>query len=265
MPECSIADKLHIVPGTVDDYKQLARYHYRAGRPGPITAVYALKSAGRLPGVRPETLAGAIVYSRPVPSLRLRNLATLQMFAGLDRSTQLSLVNANIRCISRVIIEPRFRALGLACRLVRETMPAQDVPIVEASAVMGMAHPFFERAGMTAYTAPPSKRHARMIEAFSSVGIEQDDLIDPPGVHEKLAALRLPETAFIEREITMFVESYPKQRKAPPSLERTRFVLSKLTARPTYYIWFNNEVPLRTSQDARDARDSMDMETPPLK
>jgi hypothetical protein len=128
-------------------------------------------------------------------------------------------------------------------------MPLLDVPIVEAMAVMGTFTGFFEKAGMTAYTGPSSKRHARMIEAFSGVGIEQHELINPKHVHEKLANLDLPEAAFIEREIRLFIESYPRRRNTPPSLGRTRFILTKLTTQPVYYIWFNNEVPLRTTRE----------------
>ncbi len=249
MQNFSIAKKLHIAPGTTDDYKALAHYHYRGGPPGPVTAIYTLKPKTPLPGLRRNSPLGVVLYSAPLPALKLRNYATLNMFKGLDRSTQLQLVNANIRCISRLIIKPRFRSLGLATRLVRETMPLMDVPIVEAIAVMGFVNPFLEKAGMTRYEGPQSKRHARLIEAFSSIGIEQNELLEPQTVHDRLCKLRLPEAAFIEREILIFIESYPRWRKAPPSLGRTNFILTKLTTCPLYYIWFNNKVPLRTTKE----------------
>jgi hypothetical protein len=50
-----------------------------------------------------------------------------------------------------VIIEPRFRSLGQAVRLVKETMPLMNVPFIEALAVMGRVNPFFEKAGMTRF------------------------------------------------------------------------------------------------------------------
>jgi len=251
MQTCSITDKIRIFPASPADYGTLACYHYRHARPGPVSAVYALRPKSRLPGLTRSDSVGIIVYSMPVPALKLRNYATLSMFTGLDRQTQLQLINANIRCISRIIIEPRFRSLGLATRLVEETMPLLDVPIIEAMAVMGTFTGFFEKAGMTAYTRPSSKRHVRMIEAFSGVGIEQDELINPKHVHERIENLDLPEAAFIEREILLFIESYPHQRKAPPSLDRTRFIITKLTTQPVYYIWFNNKVPLKTTKEIK--------------
>lgn len=226
------------MPGKVDDYKVLADYHYRDSRLGPYAAIFALKGDfGRT--------AGVIVYTMPAPALELRNIATDNMFIGLDRSTQLALVNKNIRCISRVIIEPRFRSLGLASQLVRETMPQMQTPIIEAMAVMGLVNPFFERAGMKAYAAKMPVRSAQLIEAFSMLGIEKKELIDAQEVQRKLDRLPAPDAEFIELQIKRFLQSYGKRRNMPAGLERTRYILTKLTERPVYYIWFNPYLALQ--------------------
>jgi len=239
MQICSLCKKLEIVPGTIDDYNQLARYHYRDTRLGPYAAIFALRQNSRWIASSGAKVVGVIVYAMPSPGLELRNMATEQIFAGFDKSTQLALINKNIRCISRVIIEPRFRGLGLASRLVRETMPQMQMPVIEALAVMGLVNPFFEKAGMTAYTAKIPVRCAQLAEALSIVGIEEHELIDAQQVHLKLQQLRWPRADFIERQIQRFLQSYGKCRDMPPGLERTRFVLTKLTERPVYYIWFN--------------------------
>ncbi len=229
--KCSVCRKLRIVRGCLDDYKQLAHYHYRDSRSGPYAAIFALR-------FRDETI-GVIVYTMPSPGLELRNVATDNLFAGFDKKTQLALINNNIRRISRVIIEPRFRGLGLATRLVRETMPQMNVPIVEAMAVMGLVNPFFEKAGMKAYKAKMPARCVQLVEALSMVGIEKDLLIDPQKAQERLGQLQGPEAEFIKLQIRNFLQSYGKRRQMSPGGERTRFVLSKLTLRPVYYIWFN--------------------------
>jgi hypothetical protein len=233
MQDCSVCENLQIVPGRLDDYRQLARYHYCGGPLGPASAIFALSRAGC------ETPIGVIVYSNAPAVLELRNVATGDAFAGLDRSTQLELINANIRRISRVIIEPRFRGLGLASRLVRRTMPMVNVPIVEAVAVMGWVNPFFERAGMKAYKATPSAAIVQFIEALSLVGIEQAELIDPRIVQQKLEKLGGWQGRFIEHQIRHFLKNQGRRRDMPPGIERTRYILTKLTARPVYYIWFN--------------------------
>ena len=247
MQSCSICKNLKIVPGCLDDYKQLAHFHYRDSRPGPVASVFALKSDGALDDVQPETTVGVIVYSMASPVLEMRNVATGHFFAGLDRDTQLALVNRNVRRISRVIIEPRFRGLGLASRLVRETMPQVNVPIIEAVAVMGLVNPFLEKAGMTAYPAKQPVRTVQLIEAFSLLGIEAEQLIEPQKVQHKLDGLSLTETEFIERAIKRFLKSHGRRRDMLPGLERTRYILTRLTARPIYYIWFNAELDSRSS------------------
>jgi hypothetical protein len=247
MRSCSVTKKLEIFRGSLEDYKELASYHYRDNHPGPFTKIFALKPNKRLTGRLGTKIIGVIVYTLPTPGLELRNIATNNLFAGLDRSTQLALIDKNIRRISRVIIEPRFRALGLASRLVRETMPEMGVPIIEGIAVMGLVNPFLEKAGMKAYVAKMSARCAQLLEAFSMVGIGENLLISPQKVQQKLDQLRSPKAKFIELQIKLFLKSYGKRRNSQAGLERTRFVLSKLGARPVYYIWFNPELRLLTS------------------
>ncbi len=229
--KCSVCRKLRIVRGCLDDYKQLAHYHYRDNRLGPYAAIFALRFGD-------ETI-GVIVYTMPSAGLELRNVATDNLFAGFDKRTQLSLINKYIRRISRVIIEPRFRSLGLATRLVRETMPQMNVHIIEAIAVMGLVNPFFEKAGMTAYRAKMPARCVQLGEALSMVGIEKDLLIDPRKAQERLGQLQGPKAEFIKLQMRNFLQSYGKRRQMQPGLERTIYTLSKLTLRPVYYIWFN--------------------------
>jgi hypothetical protein len=237
MQSCSICKKLRIVRGNLDDYRQLAHYHYLGSRPGPCTAIFALKPipASGLP----RQTVGVIAYSTATPELELRNIATDNFFVGFDVGTKLALINKNIRRISRVIIEPRFRGLGLASRLVSRTMPQMKVPIIEAAAVMGLINPFLERAGMKAYTAEVPARSLRLIEALSVIGMENSGLIDAERVQRKLDRLGPCKAKFIELEIRRFLKSHGRRRNMQPGLERTRYILSKLTARPAYYIWFN--------------------------
>ena len=243
---CTVTKKLQVVKGTRADYESLSHYHYREGHPGAAVAIFAMRGKFRT-ATKLETV-GVIVYSMPTAGAQMRNIATGGVFGGLDNSTRLKLINKNIRTISRVIIEPRFRSLGLAVRLVKETMPVMDVPFIEALAVMGRANPFFEKAGLTRYDAPISASCVRLIEAFSAVGIDEQDLIDPGLVQQKLDSMldtRCSILDFIESEMTRFLQSYGQRRLMQPGIERTRFVLSKLTDRPVYYLWRNPQVELR--------------------
>jgi hypothetical protein len=131
-----------------------------------------------------------------------------------------------------------------------------DAPFIEAMAVMGRANPFLEKAGMTRYDSPISASCVRLIEAFSAVGVDEQDLIDPTIVQNRLSSLvtrrsysesrgTSHEAQFIEEEMMRFLQSYGQRRLMQPGSERTRFILSKLTDRPVYYMWRNPNVELR--------------------
>lgn len=225
MKLCSAVEGLEIVEGQRGDYDRLAKFHYRDGELGPYHKIFAIR-----PGI------AVIVYKMPTPGLELRNVALSSVFDGLNKSDRLGLVNRSIRCISRVIVEPRYRGLGLASRLVRETMGLVGVEIVEAMAVMGEVNPFFEKAGMRAYHGGKLKRCEQLTEAMSLVGINEGQLVDPEGVQEKIDSLGKREKDFINRQIHVFMQCYGKRRGMEAGIERTRFAVNKLTLRPIYYI-----------------------------
>jgi len=239
---CSVVRQIDIVSGDMSDWRKLACYHYRNTELTACSAVFAMR-------FRRETV-GVIVYTMPMLGVELRTAATGGVFAGLDSATRLALINTNIRCIGRVVIDPRFRGVGLAAELVRRTMPRMNVPVIEAVAVMGLVHPFFEKAGMVAYTAGTPARCVQMLEALSLVGIEEKMLAEPRKVQHKIEALDAEPRRFIEHQMSEFLKSYGRSRNLEPGLRRTEFVLSKLSERPAYYIWFNPKLKLITSEDS---------------
>lgn len=234
--------ELVVEEGCLEDYRRLCRFHYREGKLGPYEKIFVLRAEGRLAKRLGRAAVGVLVYGMPSIGCELREQATGGIFRGFDSRTRLALINRNIRCISRVIIDPRFRGLGLASRLVRETMPLMRVALIEALAVMGRVNPFFQKAGMKPYQADRSTNVERLLETFSLVGIEDRELIDARKVEKKIGKLPRREGEFIEREIRKFLGVYGKRRRSTPGIERTKFVLSKLGDRPIYYMWFNPAV-----------------------
>ena len=246
---CTVSERLEIERGTIADYDRLSCFHYRDAPCKPCVAIYAMRDRHAVRR-RFADPVGVIVYVNPAPNSEFRSAATGGVFTGLgDRRMQMQAINRNIRTIARVIIDPRYRGLHLASRLVGETMGLLNVPIIEATAVMGTVNPFFERAGMRAYMGGESARVVQLAEAFSSVGIESDELIDPVGVQAKLDKLPLIAEAFIEEQIRRFLAGNAKRRYMRPGPERTRFVLSKLTPRGAYYIWFNPDRQIDLATD----------------
>ena len=138
-------------------------------------------------------------------------------------------------CIRRVIIEPRYRGLGLASKLVAETMPMTGAMMVEAISVMGKIHPFFERAGMQASGIPHEAKTERMVAALEAAGIGKHLWHDGDAVHKAINQMDRQSCGFVIQEMERFCQKFTNRRRMPHSSERTCFVLSKLAVRGEVY------------------------------
>jgi len=144
-----------IARGTLRDYHSLAGFHYLAGPPATHKRVYVIRPPGGagLAGRLCPPVA-VLVVSPPLPSVRGRNIATAGRYSTAGRAISLARLNAEVEAISRVVVHPVYRGLGLAGRLIRHALAKAQTPVVEALAVMGRVHPLFDRAGMAAYHVP---------------------------------------------------------------------------------------------------------------
>jgi len=132
---CTVTQGLKIQEGSLEDYKQLAEFHYRNPETHPLPLkIFTLK---RLDG----ELVGVIFYSWPPLNIFGRRRA-------LGRRLTVEELNRKIATISRVVLHPKYRSIGLGVRLVKETLPLTGRLYVETVAVMARYNPFFEKAGM---------------------------------------------------------------------------------------------------------------------
>jgi ABC-type transport system involved in cytochrome c biogenesis ATPase subunit/predicted N-acetyltransferase YhbS len=129
--QCSLTQQMSIAQGTTADYKALCEFHYRAHRTPPTRKIFTLKRKGELCGV--------IVYCYPPPMCFGRK----KVWKGDIKQLQ-----KEVSVVSRVIIHPKYRSIGLGEKLVRDTLTFAGTSYVEAVAVMAKYNPFFEKAGM---------------------------------------------------------------------------------------------------------------------
>ena len=139
------------------DYAPLSRFHYLAGPPAAHKRIWGVRREARGPCAGPGApeVAGVLVVSPPVRNCRGRNAALPRRYT--HRAPGLRRLNAEIECISRVIVHPLFRGLGLATALVRHALATAGTPMVEALAAMGEVHPLFEQAGMYSFGRFPGR------------------------------------------------------------------------------------------------------------
>src|SRR5688572_17138839 len=158
--------EIEISRGNVADYRGLAHLHYVPGDPATFAGVWRAEYRDGLLSVdcglskgrerlrhqstfnNPQSRVVAVaVLSYPTLALRARE-RTLGL-GGMRSRERWGWINANLRTVSRVIVHPQFRSLGIASQLVRRVLLDCPTRYVEAVAPMGLVHPFFVRAGMT--------------------------------------------------------------------------------------------------------------------
>ncbi len=162
-----LSGTLVIERGTFEDYRELERFHYLGKRPavraGVWRVIYRGEKQWRIENCKFSIAKSSIgrviavgVLAYPVPSCAARE-RVLGIVGERYAVEKIRWLNTNVRTISRVIVHPVFRGVGVASALVRAMCDGSAMPYVEAMAVMGLAVPFFERGGMTRFEPADGK------------------------------------------------------------------------------------------------------------
>jgi len=179
---------IEIVPGSIADFDTLSHLHYLGSKPATHTLV--LKAVRELPTTG-RSLAGVLMISMPTLNGSWRERAWPGFFSTADKTLNTKRINRHLRCISRVIVEPRSRGLGIASMLVRAYLDNPQTQATEAIAAMGSVCPFFERSGMQQYTLLHAPVDLRLIDALEHNQRSLTDLVRIP----------IEPGSFIEREL----------------------------------------------------------------
>jgi ABC-type lipoprotein export system ATPase subunit/GNAT superfamily N-acetyltransferase len=190
--ECSLIREMRIEEGTTEDWRKLAAFHYRSHKIAGPRKIFCLK--------RGEELCGVIVYAYPPPTCFGRRLVLPKM--------DMKEINEKLSIISRVVVHPKYRTIGLGSKLVRETLHLVGTPYVEMPAVMAKYNPFGEKAGMRKIAEqPPPKEAVKIAETLSQLGFNIHLLGSEKYVLAKLQTLNAESTAKIR-------EAFIKHRHA---------------------------------------------------
>jgi len=172
--ECSLVKEMHVDEGTNEDWRKLAGFHYRSHKIVGPRKIFCLK--------RGDELCGVIVYNYPPPTCFGRRLV-------LPKMTMKEL-NDKLSIISRVVVHPKYRTIGLGVKLVRETLAKAGTPYVEMPAVMAKYNPFGEKAGMRKIAEqPPPKEALAIAEILQKLGFNIQLLGSEKYVLNKLQTL----------------------------------------------------------------------------
>jgi len=122
-------------------------------------------------------------------------------------------LNEKLSVISRVVVHPKYRTIGLGCKLIRETLARAGTEYVEMSAVMAKYNPFAEKAGLKKIVeqAPP-KAAMKIVEFLRELEFNDQLLSSQKYVLEKLQTLSEQEIMRIRG--TFVKHSHPRFMKA---------------------------------------------------
>ena len=155
--------RLSISKGRPIDYRALESFHYLGGRPATWAGVWVVRFTAQSyrsqpdPRPVPDAIVAVGVLSYPVPTCVAREHHF--HLRGQSYGRRLRFANQHLRTISRVVVHPQFRSLGLASQLVHCICNHCPTRYVEAMAVMGDTHPLFEAGGMTRVRFPGEQPH----------------------------------------------------------------------------------------------------------
>jgi ABC-type phosphate/phosphonate transport system ATPase subunit len=155
--ECSLIREMYVAEGKFENWKQLAHFHYRSHNVAAPRKVFCLWR-------RSGELCGVIVYAYSGPQCFGRKASGLTKYPMRE-------INKRLSTISRVVVHPKYRTIGLGVKLVRETLPLASTEFVEMPAVMAKYNPFAEKAGMTKVCEqPPSRETLNLAQVLSGCG-----------------------------------------------------------------------------------------------
>ena len=82
-------------------------------------------------------------------------------------------LNQKLSVISRVVVHPKYRTIGLGEKLVRDTLVLAGTECVEMSVVMAKYNPFAEKAGMAKIAEQHPPREAlNVLKILEKLGFE---------------------------------------------------------------------------------------------
>ena len=225
-----IAHRIATCIGTTSDYQPLARYHYRPGTPAAVVRTRLAFDT------HTGEVVAALLTTMPALNSSWRKLAWQNDYASNNRAHNIKKLNDEVRRIARVVVDPRYRALGIAKRLVKEELQNPLTIRTEAIAAMGPVSPFFERAGMTAYPVPRSSKNARLLDFLQHAGIEPWRIPDAHSVWHRLNQPNIKHHAIHELNLWRQGSAAPKPaRHTDDPQTNLRWACRTIAAHPIAY------------------------------
>jgi len=149
----SFRDDLDIRVGKVSDWPYFAKWHYRGHGIGPVRRVNLLYHGAEKVGI-------CIFGFGPLASAQRNRLFGL---GGKMSSSKAKVINSNFACVSRFVLDPRYRGAGIGGWFLDRACRAAPWPWIEMISEMANLVPFYKSAGfvMASRMASPANKPTR--------------------------------------------------------------------------------------------------------
>lgn len=232
-------------------YRELSGFHYRGHGLPPGTsqafAAFYRRRARAVADPEADRLVGIVLYGLCLPRHRMRSVAFGRRYTVGGLAQSMARLNREVRNCSRVVVDPQFRGIGLAWRLLAATLPRVGTPYVESSAAMGAVNPFFVRAGFRRYPAAPGAADERIAAALRASGFDMERVGLTDALAGHVASLAPPLRTWLIGEIRRSDARFTvlaAGKRRDWSLEAALRRLAKnVTLRPDYFLWVRGEDP----------------------
>lgn len=229
--------------GTPADWKRMKHLHYASGSPATYHSVHVLRHPD-VPGP-----AAVAVYSYPDLHSSARNLATDDEYVIHGSGPRGRRLNRDIVRLSRVVVAPELRAIGLARHLIQLSVPTLDVAYVEATASMARYTGFLEKSGFRHVPQGTSEAEAQLLDWAAQVGLPGQLCLSPEGFARWIDDLSVRGRRAARKAVWMYYFHFVLHRRTRSSRpkrisntddprwpEAMALAAKRISDRPDYYI-----------------------------
>jgi hypothetical protein len=180
-----------------------------------------------------------IQFNYPCLSSRLRREATNGRFSIGSRRDIAMRLNANVRNVARLVVNPKYRGQHIATNLIRWSLERLNMPFVECYTNLFGASKCFTNAGMSRYLGKPSKLWFEVAAIYKMIGFPKIENLN--FWHQRIFFEHLEKAheKQLRKTFTLFLNSCHRYLVNPTNYELHKEVMERRAQVPVYYYWFN--------------------------
>lgn len=240
---CTVNERVVVERGTPADYHRLAHLHYAAGHPATYHSVWVARDTAD------DCIAGVCVYSYPDLHSSARNTATSNEYVIHGSRKTAQRLNREVVRMSRLIIAPQYRGIGLAHRILAESIADLDRRYIETTTAIGPFTTLFERLGFHSVPQTSGPSEAALFEWAETTQLDPLATLDHSRLARHIDGLSVRKAREAWRIIWHYYHQYVVHRRTkkrhprripdrsdPRWKEAIDVACRRLTDRPQYYI-----------------------------